>query len=171
MAKPSSGSLSLSEPSNTYSHSALNGKVLRKGCYVLHVRHGFFSYDAANIQRENAKVKRKMIFLSNDALHKAPQNHPRPIPAPYFVQYLPILRSMLIQSKELDELCIRLLQITIGVRRGSWNAIDSTFGVLICINNYIPFRLSFSRWRSGRDRRGRGCRRWRFRRPSAAGAR
>ena len=60
MAKPSFGSLPLSEPSNTYSHSALNGKVLRKGCYVLHVRHGFFSYDAANIQRENAKVKKKV---------------------------------------------------------------------------------------------------------------
>ena len=53
------GSLPLSEPSNTYSHSALKGEVLRKGCYVLHVRHGFFSYDAANIQRENAKVKKK----------------------------------------------------------------------------------------------------------------
>ena len=43
-------------------------------------------------------------------------NCTRPIPAPYFVQYSSILRSMLIQSKGLDKLCVRLLQITVEVR-------------------------------------------------------
>ena len=43
-------------------------------------------------------------------------NYIRPIPAPYFAQCLLNTRSMLAQSKELDKLCIRLLQITIWVR-------------------------------------------------------
>lgn len=52
------------------------------------------------------------------------QNRTCHIPALYFVQYLSILRSMLIQSKELDKLCIRLLQIAEEIRRGPWEATD-----------------------------------------------
>ena len=44
-------------------------------------------------------------------IHGGKQLRPRSLPTPYFVQCLTNVRPMLVQSKELDELCIKQMRL------------------------------------------------------------